>query len=66
MTIEQNSHNNDSQGRVFVGGINRATTRESLMRCFDRYGAVRDLIYPYDKQGQPKGFAIIAYEDVDG
>jgi RNA recognition motif-containing protein len=54
------------QSRVFVGGVNKATSRDSLLQCFDRYGAVRELFYPVDKQGHPKGFAIITYEDVDG
>jgi hypothetical protein len=36
-------------GRVFVGGINKLSSKESVMNCFNRYGAVRDLFYPFDR-----------------
>jgi RNA recognition motif-containing protein len=61
MSTEQSS-----QSRVFVGGVNKGTSRDSLMQCLDRYGAVRELFYPVDKLGHFKGFAFVTYEDVDG
>jgi RNA recognition motif-containing protein len=63
---QQQSQESLSEGRVFVGGINKATTAEALRRCFDRYGVVTDLFYPVDDRGLQKGFAIVTYENIDG
>jgi RNA recognition motif-containing protein len=52
--------------RVFIGGISKATTTDSLRRCLDRHGVIDDLFYPVDKQGLHKGFAIVTYSSAYG
>jgi hypothetical protein len=52
--------------KVFVGGLNRQTTKESIREFFEQFGVVTDVDCPLDqKSGLGRGFAYVTFDDND-
>jgi len=50
--------------KLFVGGIARQTTEDSLRKHFEAYGEVSDCILMKDKDtGNSRGFGFVTYKD---
>lgn len=50
--------------KVFVGGMDNATTKEDLTELFEQFGTITDVHIAKDKAtGKPRGFAFITYEE---
>ncbi|KAG5180834.1 hypothetical protein JKP88DRAFT_263787 [Tribonema minus] len=54
----------DSEGKVFVGGIGWSTTDAVLKVYFEKFGVVEEIALMKDKlTGHPRGFAFIKFKD---
>ena len=55
---------------MFIGGIARETTEDSLRAYFAKYGNIKDCILMVDKMtGNSRGFGFVTYSDpssIDG
>jgi len=48
---------------IYVGNINRQTSKEALQALFAQYGKVTKCSMPMDKMtGQPRGFGFVEFE----
>jgi len=58
-----NRNANDEHCKIFVGGVGRNTTDESLREYFRKFGEIADSIIMIDKQtGEPRGFAFVTFK----
>jgi len=64
------SGGDDEAGKMFIGGIARETTEDSLRAYFAKYGNIKDCILMVDKMtGNSRGFGFVTYSDpssIDG
>lgn len=52
----------DEAGKMFIGGIARETTEDSLRSYFEKYGQVKDCILMTDKAtGHSRGFGFVTF-----
>ncbi|ELU12551.1 hypothetical protein CAPTEDRAFT_175465 [Capitella teleta] len=52
--------------KIFVGGLSRNTTKESIQAFFEQFGGVSDVDCPLDqKSGLGRGFAYVTFNDSD-
>lgn len=57
----------DTAGKLFVGGLSWQTTEEGLRYYFDKYGELSDVALMTDKRtGQPRGFGFVSFKDHAG
>ncbi|XP_057300616.1 RNA-binding protein Musashi homolog 2-like isoform X2 [Hydractinia symbiolongicarpus] len=53
----------DEQCKIFVGGVGKHTSEESLRAYFGKFGEISDSVIMKDKQtGEPRGFAFVTYK----
>lgn len=52
--------------RVFVRGLNRATSSESLREAFTECGNVLDAKVAFDQEGRSRGFGFVTFERREG
>ena len=49
-------------GKVFIGGLSRETSTETLKAYFERFGAIADCVVMKDRStGAPRGFGFVTY-----
>ncbi|CAK8689466.1 uncharacterized protein LOC143460271 [Clavelina lepadiformis] len=54
----------DEAGKLFVGGLHRQTTEETLRSYFESFGEVKDCVLMKDKEtGFSRGFGFVTYSD---
>lgn len=54
----------DSSNKLFVGGLQADTTKESLMEYFEKFGAVKDATVMHDPvTKRSQGFGFVIFED---
>ena len=64
MANDQNGE--DRLKKIFVGGLNRSTTNDSLRAYFDRYGEMSDCVVIVDPQTKDsRGFGYVTFIDKD-
>lgn len=57
----------NTDGKVFIGGLSWETTSESLRYYFEKFGELVDVALMSDKRtGQPRGFGFVSYKDPAG
>jgi RNA recognition motif-containing protein len=57
----------NSEGKVFIGGLSWETTSDSLRYYFEKFGELSDVALMADKRtGQPRGFGFVSYKDAAG
>lgn len=60
--VEGEPENTD--GKVFIGGLSWETTSDSLRYYFEKFGELSDVALMADKRtGQPRGFGFVSYKD---
>lgn len=57
--------NQDNKLKLFVGGLNRSTTEETIVNHFESYGSVQIKVVKNPETGQSKGFAFLTFNDTD-
>jgi len=58
--IDDGNQGNDA--KMFIGGLSRSTTQESLKAYFEQFGEVRDAVVKIDQQtGQSRGFGFVMF-----
>lgn len=50
---------------VFVGNVDYSVTPENLMEVFASVGTVNQITIPTDRNGHPKGFAYVEFNERD-
>ena len=59
--------NDDTVGKLFVGGLSWQTTEEGLRFYFEKFGELVDVALMTDKRtGQPRGFGFVSFKDPAG
>jgi len=54
--------NQGNESKMFVGGLSRSTTQDSLRKYFEQFGEVKDAIVKMDQQtGQSRGFGFVMF-----
>ena len=57
----------NTDGKVFIGGLSWETTSDSLRYYFEKFGELSDVALMADKRtGQPRGFGFVSYKDPAG
>ena len=57
----------NTDGKVFIGGLSWETTSDSLRYHFEKFGELSDVALMADKRtGQPRGFGFVSYKDPAG
>ncbi|XP_057300336.1 RNA-binding protein Musashi homolog Rbp6-like isoform X2 [Hydractinia symbiolongicarpus] len=57
----------EEQCKIFVGGVGKNTTEESLRAYFGKFGEIADSVIMKDKQtGEPRGFAFVTFKSPEG
>lgn len=57
----------NTDGKVFIGGLSWETTSDSLRYYFEKFGDLSDVALMADKRtGQPRGFGFVSYKDPAG
>merc|ERR1719410_403082 len=52
--------------KVFIGGIPRSTTEDTLKDVFGKYGTILDCVVIKDRESkQSRGFAFVTYDNED-
>jgi hypothetical protein len=49
--------------QVFVGGLPKTATDQTIMQTFSQYGPVSRVDLKYDEWGSSKGFAFVYFQD---
>jgi len=63
---EQKPEDN-TEGKVFVGGVSWQTTEDGLRYYFGKYGEISDVLLMKDKQtGAPRGFGFVVFKNPAG
>jgi len=56
--------NADEAGKLFIGGIHRSTTQDSLKNYFEKFGKIKECKLMIDKMtGNSRGFGFVTYID---
>lgn len=56
----------EDRNKLFMGGLNFATTKEEVEELLSKYGNVRNLALPIDREtGKNKGYCFITMESVE-
>lgn len=55
----------DEPRKLFIGGLTRNTTVETLRSYFGVFGRIVDAIVMTDQQGQSRGFGFVTYDETD-
>eukprot|EP01066_Platyproteum_vivax_P016116 Platyproteum_vivax@DN7022_c0_g1_i4.p1 len=58
-------YSNSSNVKLFVGGLSFETTRSSLYKYFEPYGAITDCVAMVDKANRPRGFGFVTFESTE-
>lgn len=58
-----NSSANDQNRKIFLGGLNYATTDETLQEFCLRFGKITDCLVMRTVDGKSRGFGFVTYED---
>merc|ERR1712227_1195418 len=59
-----NSTEIGNEGKMFIGGLSKSTTTESLKAYFEGFGAVKDVSVKMDPMTQQsRGFGFVLFED---
>ncbi|KAJ1477883.1 hypothetical protein T484DRAFT_2986277, partial [Baffinella frigidus] len=54
------------EGKIFIGGLNRSTTTESLRAHFEKFGLIADCVIMKDRNTQqPRGFGFVTFMSAD-
>lgn len=62
-----NSRESPNNTKMFVGGLSRTTTTNSMRAYFETFGTVRDVEIKSDPQtGQSRGFGFVLFLDEEG
>ncbi|CAF0840897.1 unnamed protein product [Didymodactylos carnosus] len=51
--------------KLFVAGLRDGITEDILRQYFERYGAIVETIVMKDKDGKPRGFGFVTFDDYD-
>eukprot|EP00096_Caligus_rogercresseyi_P004998 TRINITY_DN1977_c0_g1_i1.p1 TRINITY_DN1977_c0_g1~~TRINITY_DN1977_c0_g1_i1.p1 ORF type:complete len:437 (+),score=124.52 TRINITY_DN1977_c0_g1_i1:356-1666(+) len=58
------AHEDEEQGKLFVGGLSWDTTQETLLRYFGRFGEVIDCVVMKNAEsGRSRGFGFVTFSD---
>ncbi|EDO36522.1 predicted protein, partial [Nematostella vectensis] len=64
MENRQENTNNDPRAKLFVGGLNRETTNETLREYFEAYGELTDVVVICDSATKKsRGFGYVTFAD---
>jgi len=51
-----------NEAKMFIGGLSRQTTKDTLRTYFEQFGEVKDAIVKMDQQtGQSRGFGFVMF-----
>jgi len=57
---------NDEQCKIYVGGVGKTTTEESLRTYFKKFGEIADSVIMQDREtGEPRGFAFVTFKNAE-
>jgi len=57
-------HPNEEHCKIFVGGVGKGTTEESLRAYFSNFGEIADSVIMKDKHtNEPRGFAFVTFKN---
>ena len=57
-------HDDEEQGKLFLGGLSWDTTQETLLRYFTRFGEVIDCVVMKNAEtGRSRGFGFVTFAD---
>lgn len=57
-------HPNEEHCKIFVGGVGKGTTEDSLRAYFGSFGEIADSVIMKDKHtGEPRGFAFVTFKN---
>jgi len=51
--------------KIFVGGLPKHTSKETVSRHFSQYGVVTDVSLKFDQDGNFRGFAFVTFDSVE-
>lgn len=58
------ANGDEDAGKMFIGGVSRETTEDTMRQYFEKYGAVKDCILMTDKAtGNSRGFGFVTYSN---
>ncbi|CAB4056074.1 MSI [Lepeophtheirus salmonis] len=61
---KQRAHEDEEQGKLFVGGLSWDTTQETLLRYFGGFGEVIDCVVMKNAEsGRSRGFGFVTFSD---
>ncbi|TRY78235.1 hypothetical protein TCAL_08960 [Tigriopus californicus] len=61
---KKHRHNDDEQGKLFVGGLSWDTTQDTLLSYFGRFGEVIDCVVMKNTEtGRSRGFGFVTFAD---
>jgi len=67
---KHNRHEDQEEGKLFVGGLSWETTQDTLLRYFSRFGDVIDCVVMKNAEtGRSRGFGFVTFSDpnnIDG
>lgn len=62
--IPRERHPNEEQCKIFVGGVGKETSEETLRQYFGKFGEIADSVIMMNKMtGQPRGFAFVTFKE---